>query len=82
MTRGLGPHHLGRCSRVHQCTPSLSLIAIDVGRQDFTTCLLVPPPSLTWDMLGHPVTPPRDFLYRIGSTGTGVSGGGDIYCLL
>jgi hypothetical protein len=39
----------------------LSLLTVDVGRQDSTTCLPDPPPSPTRDWSGHPVTPPESF---------------------
>jgi hypothetical protein len=52
-----------------------------VGRQDFATCLPVPPPSISQDGLGRPIDPSGGFHYRIGSTDAGVSGNGNIYCL-
>jgi hypothetical protein len=58
------PHHSWLNRRGHrpkktreQSTPSLFLITINVGRQDFMTHLLVLPPSPTWDGLKHLVTP-------------------------
>jgi hypothetical protein len=59
--------------------PSFMIV---VDRQDFATCLPVPPPSLTWDGHERPINLPGGFQYRIGSTDTGVSGSGSIYCLL
>jgi hypothetical protein len=43
----------------------LFLIMVEVGRQDFTTCLPGPPPSPTRDVPGYPVTPHGSFQYRI-----------------
>jgi hypothetical protein len=44
---------------------SLFLIMVDMGRQNFATCLPGPPPSLTRDGSGHPFAPPRSFQYHI-----------------
>jgi hypothetical protein len=52
-----------------------------VGRQDFTTCLLGPPPSPIRDGARHLVTPLRGFQYQIGFTNAGVLGSSSIYCL-
>jgi hypothetical protein len=48
--------------------PSLFLIMVDVGKQDFTTCLPDPPPSPTWDWPGHPAAPSKSFPYRTDFT--------------
>jgi hypothetical protein len=44
--------------------PSLFLLEIDVGGQDFATCLPVPPPSLTEARPEHLINTPRAFSSR------------------
>jgi hypothetical protein len=58
--------------------PSLSLIMINVGRQDFATFQPIPPPSPARGEPEHPVTSAGSFQHRVGFTGTGVSGSSDI----
>jgi hypothetical protein len=48
--------------------PSVFLITVDVGRQDFATFLPNPPPSLTQDGPGYLVAPPRSIQYRVDFT--------------
>jgi hypothetical protein len=86
------PHHSWLKRRGHQPKKSknlgpihtvpLSLLMIDLGRQDSTTSLPGPPPSFTWDRFDLPVTPPRSFHNLIDFVpDVGVSKSGTIYCL-
>jgi hypothetical protein len=71
------PHHSWLKRRDHQTkknwvreqsSPSLFLITVDVGRQDFATCLPDQPPSSTQDQPEHPVAPSRSFQYHLDFT--------------
>jgi hypothetical protein len=51
---------------------------IVVSKKDLTTCQHVLPPSSARDEPEHPIASLRGFQYRVGFTGSGVLGSGDI----
>jgi hypothetical protein len=65
-----------------QFASSLHHATLNIGGHDFTTCLLIPSPTLTQEGPRHPVAPPGSSHYRISTANIRASGGDNTYCLM